>query len=233
MSIYFQQKEQICARSVVLTIPRKQIRRLKWLPVHAIDKIMSHFDSIQEVPALRILFTYNTTWWKRSHPDVRHVITDLPIRQAMFLGSQNVISRDKRSIRKRHVFMVANADSTDTSYFVDIVEKLKKDNSTIRDNLVEDISKQLAKAFRINVNKMPLPESVIVQDWTHEPSGGGWHIWKKGRNWETERRHLKRPYNGDRVFLAGSAYCGGQCQLWAEGAFQTVDEMLRTYFDIR
>jgi hypothetical protein len=229
------EKENQCAKQVVMAIPRKMIQSIKWLPITQEATVRRRIDSVEDVPALRILFTYNTTWWKRSHPDIRHVITDLPIRQAMFLGSQNIMSADKKTIQKRHVFMVANPDAGDTSYFVYLVDKLKRDknNCTIQDILVTDISKQLAKAFKINVNKMPEPEEVIVQDWTTEKSGAGWHIWKKGKNWGTERPKIIQPLKKEKIFIVGSAYCGGSCQLWAEGALKTVEELLKSYLDVR
>ena len=55
--------------------------------------------------------------------------------------------------------------------------------------------------------------------------------WRKGVNWSEARQVLRRPSTcHPGVHLVSNSWCGGRCQLWAEGALEEVDRLFVDYF---
>ena len=197
--------------------------------------IKKHMRGLEPVSALRIFFTYKEPWWEKpGRTPVYRIVTDLPIRQVQYIGGHIVMSPKNNRVSQEHVLMVANLDSRDTEYFAEMIDKYqtrhkRHRNCTQSRALVRDITSQLSRAFDIDQSEIPEPSSVIIQEWTEEKGGVGWHVWKRGVKWTSSPLVSLKPLKFERIFLAGSTYCGGQCALWMEGALRTVDKVLR-YF---
>jgi len=134
-----------------------------------------------------------------------------------------------RGSKPKYAFMVASPDMSDTDYFTDLVYKYQRSkNKSSADalELVHDVTRQLAEVYKIHRSRLPLPEKVILKDWTTSPGGAGWHIWKRDVNWSRVSHKIRNLKPPEPIYVVGADYCGGQCQLWAEGALQTVEEVL-------
>ena len=232
----------VCAKKVVLAIPRKPLLEISWHPVQTAPKLGRYVNSVQDVPAIRIYFVYNESWWGDQEPPSKHIITDLPIRQTKYMGSQSTRSRGGRahssshSRHRRHaqryLFLVASPDHQDTEYFVDLIERYqasKYKNCSAAKDMIRDITMQLAKVYGVDEQKIPPPETVLVKNWGASHAGAAWHVWKRNINWSSVGARILKPHRNDNIFIVGSAFCGGQCQLWMEGALQTVEKLLNTY----
>ena len=78
--------------------------------------------------------------------------------------------------------------------------------------------------------QLPDPLSAVYQNWMIRPFGGAWHFWKPHvKSWEVMPR-MRQPVPGSNVFLCGEAFSGQQA--WAEGAINTAEMVLETYFGL-
>ena len=230
MLISFQDHEYACARKVILALPRGPLERLQWEPFSD-DTFQRKLRSVHKMPALVVYFVFSGKWWHGEDPPLTDVITDLPVRRVRYLGRSKYNGRHSSP---RYLFMVASADSTDVDYFKTLVDvsvfdglvKVSFRNST---RLITDVKSQLAELFRVNANDIPWPSSVVLRHWG-DGEDAAWHLWEKGVLWEKVSERMLRPHAQEQVFIVGSAYSAGANQFWAEGALQTVDSLMRTYF---
>lgn len=252
-------------------MPPKAISELSWKPSEDKWQLREDMNTVTPVPALRVLFLFDKKLIKSHRRNVQRVKTDLPIRQAMYLGGRprqgrsprrrmkmhhrkrrfdykeeaSVTSNDvthqredpipqARIAGEKHLYLVANVDSLDTRYFSDMLGKVKRERACNRsEDIVKHIISQLAQAYDIQEEDIPTPKSVIVKDWSKSSAGCGWHIWKKGVKVDAIMSRMIKPLRRENIFVVGSTFCGGECQLWMEGALKTVDLMLQWYFNRR
>ena len=223
----------VCAKNIILAMPKDAVENMDWKPMREEHHIKKHMRGLEPVEALRIFFTYKEPWWerRRGSTPVYRIVTDLPIRQVQYIGGHIVTSKKNDRVSQEHVLMVANLDARDTEYFAEMIDKYRTRhkrhrNCTQSRALVRDITSQLSRAFDIDQSEIPEPSSVIIQEWTAEQGGAGWHVWKRGVKWTSSPLVSLKPLKFERIYLAGSTYCGGQCALWMEGALRTVDRVL-------
>ena len=229
--LHFQEKEEVCAKNIILAMPKDAVENLDWKPMREEHHIKRHVRGLEGVPALRIFFTYKEPWWENAETPVYRIVTDLPIRQVQYIGGHIVKAPENGRVTQEHVLMVANLDGRDTEYFAEMVNKYQTRHKRHRNcsqsrALVRDITSQLSRAFDISQSEIPEPSSVIIQEWTEDKGGPGWHVWKRGVKWTSSPISSLKPLKFERIYLAGSTYCGGQCALWMEGALRTVDKVL-------
>ncbi len=203
-------------------------------------------ESLDPVPVVTIYFLFNETWWTGSRPEHSDVLTDLPIRRVKYIGTSrlksdrdNSTSGGSGSRSYGHLFMVTSADHNDVDYFRPFIETVGSDNivrlpCNMSLQTITDITRQIARVHGLpEQQQVPLPIAMAVKDWSKEPYGGGWHMWKRGVRWDQVAQRLQKPFDDENLFLAGSGLCPGSCQFWLEGALQTVDEIFERYFEER
>jgi len=96
------------------------------------------------------------------------------------------------------------------------------------DNVINTISTLLMRAHGIGF--IPDPYTFAYADWTADPFGGAYNLWKPGfKSWEVTKKMIK-PIKGSEVYVIGEAY--SLKQGWVEGAFETAEQMLETYFGL-
>jgi len=102
------------------------------------------------------------------------------------------------------------------------------DKLTATKNLINTITILLERAHGINF--IPQPYAFVYADWTANPFGGAYNLWKPGyKSWEITKDIIK-PSDKSEVYIVGEAYSTKQG--WVEGAFETAEQMLETYFDL-
>jgi monoamine oxidase len=93
--------------------------------------------------------------------------------------------------------------------------------------MVRDAVRQLSLLHHFDV---PKPLSATFVNWSADPYGGGFHFWNTHvRSWETIPR-IRRPVPGVNLFLCGEAFSAKQG--WVEGAINTAEMTLETYFGL-
>lgn len=232
----FQSKENFCAKKVIFAMPAEALWNVNWQWFDKFRKnnFMDRIRSVEAVPAMTMYFVYNKTWWRGLEPPITEVITDLPSRWVRYVGwAEDAIDPDTTN----HLFMVANVNGADVDYFRGMMDAAGGSyrgairiscNSSMQ--VVKDINHQLSKIYRVAVSDIPTPSAMVIYDWSKSQAGGGHYVWRRGVKWEAEAEAMLRPMYDEDVYVVGSAYCPGACQLWAEGALQTVDRVLKKYF---
>ena len=212
-------------------MPRKAIENIEMSTVTNSARIKTSVQSVSHVSAIRVYFVYDTLWWRnRKSSTSHHIITDLPVHRVVDLGLQGYMHEGNEEDR-RYVLMVSDIDGEGTSYLEGIfpTETTYETNVTKYRNLVHDITQHLARLYRMQPDNVPLPVAIIAKDWTRSPSGPGWDLWRRGTNWKTHALRMLKPVRWEDLFIVGSAYCSGTCELWAEGALQTVEMLLKWF----
>jgi hypothetical protein len=74
--------------------------------------------------------------------------------------------------------------------------------------------------------KLPYPEVAFFQNWMDAPFYGGWHAWNMTYEPWLIRRHIRHPFNGERIYVAGEAVSADQG--WIEGALRSVEAVLQS-----
>ena len=162
-------------------------------------------------------------------------------------GSERKRSVADADYSKQHLFMVANVEVHNVDYFDGLLERDVFDDAvkpSCNDRslrLIRDINRQVGMVYSGEVRdefkdkdgepNIPLPASAVIHDWSQSSSGAGWYAWKRNVKWDDIAQRMLRPFPSEHVYIAGSTYCPGQCQFWAEGALQTVDNIITEHFD--
>jgi hypothetical protein len=71
----------------------------------------------------------------------------------------------------------------------------------------------------------------VYKDWGHDPYGGGWNFWAPGVDVLSVMKGIRRPFEGEDLFIVGESYSGNQG--WVEGALTTAEHVVRDYFGLR
>ena len=168
--------------------------------------------------------------------------TDLPIHHVMDSGSKGYSVMETffgdngdtiSSHKRQYVLMVSDIDGPNTAYLDDIFpgETTYETNITRYQATVNDITNQLSRLYRVARSQIPDPVAIVAKDWKQSPSGTSWDFWRRGVNWIQHANRMLKPVRWEDMYVVGSSYCSGVCQLYAEGALQTV-EMLMKWFPL-
>ena len=77
---------------------------------------------------------------------------------------------------------------------------------------------------------VPPPIDSLFHDWNEDPYGGGWHYWNPFvKSWEVMPR-VCRPSARHPLFVCGESFSLEQG--WVEGALNTAEHVLETYFQL-
>lgn|SRR6218665_2034954 len=227
-STSFQKTHSICARKVILALPPPSLRKLDLIDFRHHPPLTDLLNNIHDVPAVVTYFVYNTSWWGDDEtPPCMDTVTDLPNRHVRYLG------RYTKSGAARHVFMVVSADDVDAGYYERAADDRRRTPIGVY-QYVTRISRYVRAACQLgHGGSLPRPEDVLLHEWTTaSPSGGGRFVWRIGCRWDVMGERLLRPTSLDDLFLVGDAYASGPKQVWAEGALETVETVLRRYWGI-
>lgn len=252
--LWFQESSTVCAKKVIMALPPPSARKIKWKKftpgIHDDDKyyqLQQRLDTIDSVPGIVAYFVYGKKWWTEyNEPWKQDIITDLPVKRVRYVGEMrhdpemaNAEGKNPQydNEASKHLFMVANLDGSDYAYYSSLVTtivhngflKIMCDNSS---HFIQDVTRSLALIYGVKTKDIPPPDSVYIVDWAMSPSGGARFMWKTGVLWDSVAPKLQRPRDSEDVFIVGDAYCPGSCQLWAEGALNSVERVLQDYHDV-
>ena len=228
--ILFQDSQTVCARQVIVAVPPSALHSIDFTGFTNVDRFHQSLSSLQPFPVLRIFFIYSHDWWSSPRTPVHlghDVITDLPLRHVRYVAGPRA---NRGKIAEKHVWMVAEAEGDDVSYFRQLMRSTTFDAdavTTCNDTqpLVHVITRHLATLFDLEARSVPSPETVFV----HE--AGEWYVWRQGVQWESVANFLQKPFDDEDVFFTSGALCGGTCQLSAEGAIKNVDDVMNRFLE--
>lgn len=230
---------EVLANKVILAMPRHGLERLELhgtrfdLDAAENGAQRALLASVMDMPAFKLFMVYKEAWWNRLSLTSGRSICDLPIRQTYYFGTD---TSDGHSL-----LMTSYNDSEAVSFWKGLRERNATPryisrNTVARENPKPDtygapramVQRATAQLRAVHGVDVPEPIASCYKDWSEEPFGAGWFLWKAGeKTWEVMPR-TRQPWPGEDVFVCGDCY--STLQGWVEGALNTAELMLEEHF---
>ncbi|MGI8551695.1 MAG: flavin monoamine oxidase family protein [Dehalococcoidia bacterium] len=235
---------KVQADRVVLALPRRSLELIRWQGFVDDPWLRANLASVISQWAFKLFLAYPYPWWRQADLQAGRSITDLPIRQTYYFGTESE-SGGTDAANLNSLLMVTYNDLGAVPFWKGLESGAPfegRPNPYVPHNLKPvpphrfPVSSQMVEAAQEQVKEMhgliylPEPYSAIYQDWSEDPYGAGWHGWKAGvRFWEVMPR-MRHPLERENVYICGEAYSIEQG--WVEGALRSAEMMLEEHFDL-
>lgn len=237
------EKWHVYANKIILAMPRRSLELLDqqnfFFNINKHKELNHNIRSVIKEPAYKILMGFETAWWKSLGIDSGHSITDLPMRQCYYFGTdpKNGHSMLLGSYGDMNTETFWKALSDDAQLFQPklnrgafLAEELESFEQVQASQLmVNEVLNELREVHGANV-AIPEPYVTWFRDWTDDPFGAGYHAWKAGFKVYEVMPYMRKPLPGENIHICGEAYSG--LQGWIEGAFCEAEKMLEEHFGL-
>jgi len=231
---------EVFANKVILAMPRHGLERLELhgtrfdLDADTNTQQRQLLGSVMEMPAFKLFMVFKEAWWNRLSLTSGRSVSDLPIRQTYYFGTD---SKDGHSL-----LMTSYNDAEAVSFWKGLRrERVTKPRYISRNTVAEEnrspdtyeapremIRRATSQLRDLHGIEVPEPIASCYKDWSEEPFGAGWFLWKAGeKTWELMPK-ARRPWSKENVFVCGDCY--SSLQGWVEGALNTAELMLQEHF---
>jgi len=231
---------KVYANSIVLAMPRKSLELLDqnnfFFNINENSTLNYNIRSVIMEPAFKILMGFPYPWWKELGIDSGHSITDLPMRQCYYFGtdqhSDNSMLLGSYGDMETETFWKALSDDkilfeVKAAKSASLKELHELDDVQATKLMVDELMNQLRELHGDQVT-IPEPYVTYFKDWTDDPFGAGYHAWKAGYSVENVMPYMRKPVADEQIHICGEAYSDQQG--WVEGAFCEAEKMLQEYF---
>ena len=230
----------IRAHQVVLAMPRRSLELIEWEGWDH-DDVFRMRKSVLMQAAFKLFLGYEQPWWRGLGLYAGRSITDLPIRQVYYFGSEHdhpgaeqgnfgsLLMASYNDIGTVPFWKATENDEPFKGYpthFTHGHDPMLVGEQPVTQGMVELAQNQLRELH--NQVSIPAPYSAIYHDWTDDPFGAGWHEWKAGVTYNDIMPKIRKPVPTEEVYICGEAYSNNQG--WVEGALQTAEKMLQVHF---
>ncbi len=241
----------VLARRLVLAMPRRALERIA---THPLDRAgPSEFFAKPGVAALlasvtghalyKFALAYEQPWWHTLGLESGDSVTDLPLRQVYYFGTEgDEPGGDPRN--RNSVLVAAYTDGISVDYWEGIRESGPRfpgrpnpfagaavampDPYAVSAMMVAEAHRQLGAVH--GLTDTPMPYAAAFRDWGDDPYGGGWYSWNVGIDTRDIMPRVVKPVAEDAVYICGESY--STYQGWVEGALQTAEMMLTGHFGL-
>jgi monoamine oxidase len=237
--------EQITVRAkkVILAMPRRSLELIEskffedqWLR-----------DSIPTVliqSAFKLFLSYERPWWRALGLVSGRSVTDLPIRQIYYFGTE---SEQPGGNPWFNSLLMASYNDIGTVPFWKGLEEgdpykgyapscgdahpgsLSPGELPATDLMVRIAHKQVEEVH--GIPEIPLPYAAAYHSWDDDPYGGGWHEWKAGFRLDEIMCRMRKPVARHDIYIVGEAYSYNQG--WVEGALDIAESTLQDFFGLK
>jgi lysine 2-monooxygenase len=237
--------EQIVhADRIVLAMPRRALELVECEWFSGLSDVRAHIASVLIQPAFKLFLGYEYPWWRQLGLVAGRSITDMPVRQTYYFGTEGEQpGADRRNLNS--LMMVSYNDLQSVPFWKGFERDAPFEGHRAR--FVErrespvppsafDATQGMVKMAQLLVREihgqktLPSPYSALYHDWTEDPYGGGWHKWKPGVRFDRVMKTMRRPVPTEAIHICGEAY--SNYQGWVEGALQTAELMLEEHFSV-
>lgn len=230
----------VYANKLVLAMPRKSLELLDqnnfFFDINENSVINKNIRSVIMEPAFKILMGFQYPWWKELKIDSGHSITDLPMRQCYYFGTDpetnNSMLLGSYGDMETETFWKALTDDkllfeVKPAKSASLKELHQLDDVQATQLMVDELMNQLRELHGPDIT-IPDPYVTYFKDWTDEPFGAGYHAWKAGYSIENVMPYMRKPVADEQIHIIGEAYSDQQG--WVEGAFCEAEKMLQEHF---
>lgn len=229
------------AKKVILAMPRRSLELITsdffndpWLK--------TNIQSVLIQSAFKLLLAYETPWWRALGLVAGRSVTDLPIRQTYYFGTEAEQEGGKPFMNS--LLMASYNDMGTVPFWKGLEEGTRY--AGYRPSCLEpgvrnvipatefDATEEMVSAANRQIAAMhampdiPMPYSAVYHTWNENPYGGGWHEWKSNYRLDEIMCRMRKPVDDQDIFIVGEAYSYGQG--WVEGALDIAESMLEDYF---
>ena len=235
-------RHSLRAEHVILGLPRRSIELVDWAAKQDDPFLRRNLDSVIVQTAFKLFLGYPQPWWHALGLQAGRSITDLPIRQTYYFGTEGEISGSREKGNLNSLLMASYNDLATVPFWkgleagerfpglpnpwtaggADECETLHESITPSR-QLVEEAQRQIVELH--GQRALPEPYTAAYMDWGEDPFGGGWHSWKAGYRYNEVMPKMRQPVDGQKIYICGAAYSSDQG--WVEGALETAELMLR------
>lgn len=230
-------RPSIVARHLVLAMPRRALELLD-----DDNELLSHPDvtpllgTVTPHPMFKLFLCYRYPWWQDAGVANGRSVTDLPLRQVYYFGSEAKGPSAMNAELRDSLLMASYDDGGNVGFWRGLADA---DHSTTHcfppsdeprwsryacpDPMIEHAQRQLRLVH--DLEYLPEPYAAGFQDWGQDPVGGAWHSWDiHVKAWEVRPR-MEQPLPDWPVHVVGEAY--SDAQGWIEGALRTSEAVVR------
>lgn len=233
---------KVYANTLVLAMPRKSLELLDqnnfFFNTNEDSVINKNIRSVLMEPAFKILMGFEYPWWKELGIDSGHSITDLPMRQCYYFGTDpetdNSMLLGSYGDMETETFWKALSDDkllfeVKAAKSASLKELQQLNDVQATKLMVGELMNQLRE---LHSNEVTIPEPYVTyfKDWTDDPFGAGYHAWKAGYSVKDVMPYMRKPDVNEQIHICGEAYSDQQG--WVEGAFCEAEKMLQEYFEL-
>lgn len=221
------------AGRIVLAMPRRSLELVEWAGFHR-EPLRTNLASVILQPAFKLFLGYEYPWWKPLGLCAGRSITDLPIRQCYYFGTEGEQpGADKKNLNSllmasycsmHSVAFWKSFDNRDGPRF----EGAAPSQFPVTDDMIVMAQRLLREVH--DQEELPRPYTAICQDWGKDPFGAGFHSWKAGFRFNDVMKHMRQPFPDEAVHICGEAYSNAQG--WVEGALQTAELVVEEQFGL-
>ena len=245
-------KWHVYANKIILAMPRRSLELLDqqnfFFNINTHRELNHNIRSVIKEPAYKILMGFETAWWKSLGIDSGHSITDLPMRQCYYFGTDptnghsmllgsygdmstetfwKALSDDPQLFKAKYNRAAYKAKYDQNDRISEEMENF--DQVQASQLMVNEVVNELREVHGANV-AIPEPYVTWFRDWTDDPFGAGYHAWKAGFKVYEVMPYMRKPLPNENIHICGEAYSG--LQGWIEGAFCEAEKMLEKHFDL-
>jgi hypothetical protein len=230
------------AKKVILAMPRRSLELIdgdffkdRWL--------VENLPSVLIQSAFKLFLAYERPWWRALGLVAGRSVTDLPVRQIYYFGTEAEQPSGKPWFNS---LMMASYNDIGTVPFWKGLEQgkpyqgftpscgshseaLASDELPATEQMVRIAHKQVEEVH--GLPEIPLPYAAAYHSWNEDPYGGGWHEWKAGYRLDEIMCRMRKPLPKQDIYIVGEAYSFGQG--WVEGALDTAESTLQDFFGLK
>lgn len=235
---------RVRAKKVILALPRRSLELVKstffddvWLK--------NNIPSVLIQPAFKLFLAYEQPWWRTLGLVAGRSVTDLPIRQIYYCGTEG---EQKQGLPYMNsLLMVSHNDTSAVSFWkglekgepytgyvpscleTSLQKVVPRTEFSATEEMIQTANRQVAKVH--GLPEIPMPYSTIYHNWNEDPYGGGGHKWKANYRLDQIMCRMRKPVAEHNIHIVGEAYSYNQG--WVEGALDTAESTLQEFFGLK
>ncbi|OKH31951.1 hypothetical protein NIES2119_27370 [[Phormidium ambiguum] IAM M-71] len=256
------QKHQITvfAKHLILAMPKRSLELLDQNNFFFQNpQLRRNLQAVSTDPAFKLFLCYPYPWWRNLNIQDGTSITDLPIRNCFYFGTEGEQTGATSPLPENmnSLMMASFTDGAVTDFWQAMKYEsqfpqrrrlfrksetikpllttfLKADGSAYTEHLQASenmvfTAQQQLKELH-NLTDLPTPYAAFYLDWTKDPYGGAWHTWNPlCKPWEIIPQ-IRRPLPEQNIYICGDCY--SNVQGWVQGALNSAERVLQDHFKL-
>jgi lysine 2-monooxygenase len=232
------------AKRVILAMPRRSLELVE-SPFFDNPWLKQNLPSVLIQSAFKLFLAYERPWWRALGLVAGRSVTDLPVRQIYYFGTEADQEGGKPWFNS--LLMASYNDMGTVPFWKGLEEgkpylgfrpscgsedagnALAPGDLPATDQMVRVAHKQVEEVH--GLPEIPLPYAAVYHSWNEDPYGGGWHEWKAGFRLDEIMCRMRKPVPEQDIYIVGEAY--SYSQGWVEGALDTAESTLQEFFGLK